>query len=1584
MDKPARTLPDGTPLPDGLVREAILAQRPESLVLKVRDGDRPLVLRVFPAADDLGLLAGRLARIRHPHLALPERWGTTASGGAWVARPFHEGQTLEAASPLSGEALARVASEVLLGLEALHDHGLVHRDLKPANVLLTESGALLIDMDLVGVASEGRGAGTPGFLAPEVLGGSAARPASDLFALGVTVVHGAGLLPDRGLELRFPASSWWEAARLDPAQLPAEVRPFVEAAVHRSPGARPLDARSARLLLPGAPQGLRQIPPLPDLPSDAARIHQAARLLQDGGSVLVRVAFPEDLEPAQRALQAAAVQLGLRPELLSAAAVADLARPQRGHRIVLARPRLSTEALAADVVRRTESPTAWVVGPEHGAALGDQVRQAGVRCAVVEVGLVETRELAAHLDSATGHSQPAAAAALARDLCERSGGRASVLSLALRNAVEVGAAEVQGDGLVLRADRWPSPLEATGPALPEDPEAVALVQALAVLGRAIAAEPLAQVLDRPLNDVEQTALVLRRAGWLGQDGRGLVTLGSGLVAEAASASLEPRTRIALAARWLSADAQLTAVERAELRLAAGLELDQVAAEAVRLASEGRAATAQRLADGLLANDGQHQAMTAAVRESAAVLSGRLLLARGNRAGAAMLFEVDGVLAGARSNPALLLRAELTENADEAARLRAAALQEPSATAPERDRARIAEAHAQYLAGKPAEVDSLLDALEEPEPDTAGTAAMLRFACAAGRADWDSAKAALDAIPAEHLNRLPSLRGRAALNRAFMARRRAHLPEAIRSLREAEAAFALCDDRRQEALAANNLGVVLRDAGELVEARRSLNRALRLRRQLGDAHGEGSTLGSLALVELEAGHLTRASSGVREAARVLESGGHARELQALAPARLLVNLFLRGPSAARGADLARTLAAARAHARGAVARALAELALSEGRRSAGLRLLRLGAAAAEGTDEAERFRCTARLASLGAGSREALEALAGQLGEGRVLEARWRGARPLGAEELLALLAQVQARGRTDLAAALARSLVRAAAASGDADGRRRAAARLEEARRQLTEGLEEALADQHFERATLAAGWQPGTGSGASDDQVEWILECVRTLASSRDQRELLERILDRALLRTGARRGYVVLARGDRIETSAARGLELGDPGSGDAALSSSVIRAALEDGQPISTANATGDARFQGEQSVRHLQLRSVLCVPFHDQGLVRGAIYVDHDRAEARFDDEDVRALQALADPAAIALNQLEERTRIEQLNRRLEERVELQASELALTRQVLEQRGEPRPLPGVIGRSPAMKALASMVGRLAPTDLPVVVTGPSGSGKELIARALHHRSHRSDGPLIAENMAALPEALQEAELFGARRGAYTGATEDRDGLFARADGGTLFLDEIAEMPLPLQAKLLRVLETGEVRPLGSDRVQAVSVRIVAATHRDLAERVRAGAFRQDLFYRLDGGELRLPPLEERLEDIELLVAHFVAELDRESGVQKAVAPELLAALVRRPWPGQVRELRNEVTRLWHLSGPALDDPSLVRAPARTAREEDGAETESLLLVDAERRAIERALAASEGRKEQAARLLGISRSGLYTKLARLGLE
>jgi transcriptional regulator with GAF, ATPase, and Fis domain len=586
-------------------------------------------------------------------------------------------------------------------------------------------------------------------------------------------------------------------------------------------------------------------------------------------------------------------------------------------------------------------------------------------------------------------------------------------------------------------------------------------------------------------------------------------------------------------------------------------------------------------------------------------------------------------------------------------------------------------------------------------------------------------------------------------------------------------------------------------------------------------------------------------------------------------------------------------------------------------------------------------------------------------------------------ELNGLLHVFQAGGRSDLVAAVARNLIRIANQRADANLRRRSTARFEEAKRAIMRGLEGPQAELHFERTLHLAGNEVRQTRQDSNQDVDWLLECIRRLASSRDRRELLERILDHALERTGARRGYVVIARNQEIETSAARGMDLDREDSGDASISSSVIHAALADGKPISTANAANDERFQDEQSVRHLQLRSVLCVPFADQGVVRGAIYVDNDRADSIFDDDDIRALSVLADPAAVALAQIEERQRIKDLNRQLADKVELQESELVQAREALKRSGRVAPLPGVIGTSPAMLEVAAMVERLAPTDLTVLVTGPSGSGKELIARALHHRSNRADGPLITENTAALPESLLESELFGHKKGAFTGAEQDRDGLFKRAQGGTLFLDEIGDLPMPLQVKLLRVLESGEVRPLGSNETEIVSVRVVAATHQQLADKVQRGEFRKDLFYRLNGGEVSLPALEERLEDLPLLVAHFMEQLSAQYGQRKTVSDDVLAALLTRVWPGQVRELRNEVARLWFLSDEAINNPALIRKPMASMDEANKA-PESMLLIDAERIAVERALAAASGRRDQAAKLLGISRSGLYTKLTRLGLD
>jgi len=229
-------------------------------------------------------------------------------------------------------------------------------------------------------------------------------------------------------------------------------------------------------------------------------------------------------------------------------------------------------------------------------------------------------------------------------------------------------------------------------------------------------------------------------------------------------------------------------------------------------------------------------------------------------------------------------------------------------------------------------------------------------------------------------------------------------------------------------------------------------------------------------------------------------------------------------------------------------------------------------------------------------------------------------------------------------------------------------------------------------------------------------------------------------------------------------------------------------------------------------------------------------------------------------------------------------------------------------GLIGDSAPMQAVYALIEKVAPSDVPVLVHGETGTGKELVARALHTRSRRARKVFLAENCAAVAPSLLESELFGHKKGSFTHAIADRPGHFVAADGGTLFLDEIGDMPLEMQSKLLRVLENGELRPVGASAVVKVNVRVVAATHRDLAAMVKERRFREDLYYRLNVVKVMLPPLRERPGDIALLVRFFLA---RFAGPGVELAPEALAALERAPWPGNVRQLENELRRATALT-------------------------------------------------------------------------
>ncbi len=315
-------------------------------------------------------------------------------------------------------------------------------------------------------------------------------------------------------------------------------------------------------------------------------------------------------------------------------------------------------------------------------------------------------------------------------------------------------------------------------------------------------------------------------------------------------------------------------------------------------------------------------------------------------------------------------------------------------------------------------------------------------------------------------------------------------------------------------------------------------------------------------------------------------------------------------------------------------------------------------------------------------------------------------------------------------------------------------------------------------------------------------------------------------------------------------------------------------------------------------------------------------------------------------------------------------------------------------GIIGSSPAIRQLVARMRQVAPTDIPVLITGESGTGKELVAQALHNNSRRSKKRFVPLNCAGLTETLLEGELFGHVKGAFTDATRDREGRFEYADGGTLFLDEIGDMPRPMQAKLLRVLESGEVIRVGSNEAKHVSVRFLSATNRPLSELVASNEFREDLYFRIKGVELHLPPLRERREDIPLLARHYIARFAQDMERQTPeVAEDLMTLLMRFDWPGNVRQLINVVQSMVVVAeGDRLEPmhlPPEVSAAVGDAGDQPGQAGAAsggggLSLDQIEKHAIRETLRITQGNREQAAKMLGIGERTLYRKLKEYGLK
>jgi transcriptional regulator with GAF, ATPase, and Fis domain len=442
-------------------------------------------------------------------------------------------------------------------------------------------------------------------------------------------------------------------------------------------------------------------------------------------------------------------------------------------------------------------------------------------------------------------------------------------------------------------------------------------------------------------------------------------------------------------------------------------------------------------------------------------------------------------------------------------------------------------------------------------------------------------------------------------------------------------------------------------------------------------------------------------------------------------------------------------------------------------------------------------------------------------------------------------------------------------------------------------------------------------------------------------------------------------------------------EPGS----VSQSIVAKVMAAGQPLSTVDAISDARLSGAQSVHALALRSVVVVPLKAAGEVFGVIYLDDRLRPFAFGEEELALLVDLGELAAIALEGAERLRRERRAVRRLEatraelaRQLEAQALELASFQSAKTRAGGHA---GIVAHSQAMRDSLELALRVARSDVPVLIRGESGTGKELVARAIHDTSSRKAKPFVSENCGAIPETLLESTLFGHVKGAFTGADRRHMGLFEAAHGGTLFLDEIGEMTPAMQVRLLRVLQDGEVRPVGGERSSRVDVRVLCATHRDIEALVERGTFREDLFYRLAVVSLRLPALRERSEDIVPLIQHFVAKHAPERKIK--LDRKVLERLTLQPWPGNVRQLENEVRRALALSsGDTLREEHWSVPTARAGASEVGELDLRGQVDELERKLIRRALESSKGNQTRAAELLGVSRFGLQKMLKRLGVS
>lgn len=1505
----------------------------------------------------LGSLAHpSLARV-HELLTVDERlgspWSLDAGAVALVEEHVDGSSAADATAALeSDEARVRfavtVGAAVARALGAIHGRGLVHCDVKPANIVVPDddpAAARLIDLGLCRPAgSSDTVSGTFGYLAPEALLGERTT-ATDLFALGATLhalVLGRTAFDTEASRPTF-ADAVARRPRVEelPASIPLALRRLVGDLLAESPDERPDAAREVALRLAAIGDELGfevgsdaslSAGPLPieraaraSVMGLAGRVNELAQLvaLLERG-VVVAVQGPSGagrsrlVREAVRVIQAERSSTRRAPTYLTHSSGAP---PRLDHDAIvhLEGPRVDWAACRFAVEAADVSGVALSVVAEvsDGFDVPDDV----ARVVLAPIDTVTLRGLLAEL------LEVDPADALVDAARGASGGLPGRLCRLVAAGYEAGLDPCRPATLADLARRHPD-------AAVIPPAARPLVEALTVVGGTLGPGEA----DLLVDDAPTMAHALIAAGLASVQASGRVALREDVRLE-----VEPDRAREIARRLAPLD--LDSLTRAHVLVALG--------------KSGEAERAFLSA--------MEQARAAGDPEGAAAVGLRAL--------------------GRLEDPSLALRLAIADA------LRARAREEAALD--------ILEGHeGPGAASTRAELARLTGDHERATREAASAGGDARARVVLGRialagGDVDAALAAIDGLEGdvEELARAHEIR-------AFAALLGGRHDEATLHAREATVAARRSGSRAAEARASSVEGSVLQARGLVRDAAACFERAFELADAAGERYAAASYLVNVALGRLERGAAGPAIEALREGARRLTELGRRRDAT-----RALYNLGNAGALVGDD-DLARgAVMRARAWADecgDAVASALSavvesDLAVRAGKIDLASRILeeawrnvpdacRVTVGARRAVVEAVRGATDAAAAALAAID----ELGADHVG---VVERSVARARVAMAREAFAEAAVHGAEALTAAEGAGWECRLRAALCASEALER---AGRGEEAAGTLARGRElldyaastlsppsraRLRAVPAYQRALAASPQAPSRDD--SDARWKVLARHAKRLVREPRVNRLHEAIVDAAVELADAERGFLVQRAPDgTVRTLAARafGADLDQEHP-----STSVATRVLDGGRTVVTVDALEDDRWDAASSVHRMALRSVLAIPLPSSGGRTTALVLDDRLRPGAFDAAVVSIVSDLTELASGAIDRAEalrserrEGRRLAREKRRLSERVESAEQELS----ELRRRGAKGPaFAGIVAQSEAMRRALHLVERVAASDVPVLVRGESGTGKELVARAVHDASGRREGPYVSENCSAIPDPLLESTLFGHVRGAFTGAERARRGLFEIADGGTLFLDEIGEMSESMQAKLLRVLQDGELRPIGSERTRRVDVRLVAATHRDLLALVESGQFRQDLYYRIAVVQVELPSLRERPDDVPALVAAF---LERHASERSArVDANVMAALRAHRWPGNVRELENEIRRALVLA----DDVISMEHLSPSVR---GGEVETLDELDLkgrmaslERRLICRALDETDGNQTRAAGLLGVSRYGLQKMMKRLGV-